>query len=355
MKQGELTDCLIEDLEIEECPSLTSFPRGRLPSTLKRLKIQDCICLCSLPDGLMQADNNKNTFCLENLQIISCPSLVRFPHGRLPTSLKMLKIWECLQLEPLSDRILPNNASLEYIDIWNCPTLINLPDSLNNLKCLMELIISNCQYLKYFPEIDLFLPNLRTLNISNCANLKSLPHQILNLTSLLYLTICDCPCIVSFPKGGLPPNLLSLEIWDCEQLKEPISNWNLHTSTSIKDLSIVGGPNLVSFPDEKCLLPTTLVSIYVAKLNNLESLSIGLLNLPSLEELEVVDCPKLRSLPREGLPTTLGRLCIRNCSLLKDQCSREKGEYWPLIASIPCVEIQSTGLYASYIVESLRK
>ncbi|KAL1156043.1 hypothetical protein V6Z11_A08G065800 [Gossypium hirsutum] len=148
MKQGELTDCLIEDLEIEECPSLTSFPRGRLPSTLKRLKIQDCICLCSLPDGLMQADNNKNTFCLENLEIISCPSLVRFPHG--------------------------------------------------------------------------------------------------------------------------------------------------------------------------------------------------LLNLPSLEELEVVDCPKLRSLPREGLPTTLGRLCISNCSLLKDQCSREKGEYWPLIASIPCVEIQST-------------
>ncbi|MBA0762696.1 hypothetical protein Gotri_012278 [Gossypium trilobum] len=343
MKQGELTDCLIEDLEIEECPSLTSFPRGILPPTLKRLKIQECICLCSLPDGLMQADNNKNTFCLENLEIISCPSLVRFPHGRLPISLKMLKIWECLQLEPLSDRILPNNASLEYIDIWNCPTLISSPDSLNNLKCLMELIIGNCQYLKYFPEIDLSLPNLRTLNISNCANLKSLPHQILNLTSLLYLTICNCPCIVSFPKGGLPPNLLSLEIWDCEQLKEPISNWNLHTSTSLKDLSIVGGPDLVSFPDEKCLLPTTLVSIYIAKLNNLESLSIGLLNLPSLEELEVVDCPKLRSLPREGLPTTLGRLRIRNCSLLKDQCSREKGEYWPLIASIPCVEIQSTG------------
>ncbi|PPD75025.1 hypothetical protein GOBAR_DD28052 [Gossypium barbadense] len=223
MKQGELTDCLIEDLEIEECPSLTSFPRGILPPTLKRLKIQDCICLCSLPDGLMQADNNKNTFCLENLEIISCPSLVRFPHG------------------------------------------------------------------------------------------------------------------------GLPPNLLSLEIWDCEQLKEPISNWKLHTLTSLKDLSIVGGPDLVSFPDEKCLLPTTLVSIYIAKLNNLESLSIGLLNLPSLEELEVVDCPKLRSLPREGLPTTLGRLRIRNCSLLKDQCSREKGEYWPLIASVPCVEIQSRG------------
>ncbi|TYH57158.1 hypothetical protein ES332_D08G070100v1 [Gossypium tomentosum] len=341
MKQGELTDCLIEDLEIEECPSLTSFPRGILPPTLKRLKIQDCICLCSLPDGLMQADNNKNTFCLENLEIISCPSLVRFPHGRLPTSLKMLKIWECLQLEPLSDRILPNNASLECIDIWNCPTLISSPDSLNNLKCLMELIIGNCQYLKYFAEIDLSLPNLRTLNISNCANLKSLPHQILNLTSLLYLTICNCPCIVSFPKGGLPPNLLSLEIWDCEQLKEPISNWKLHTLTSLKDLSIVGGPDLVSFPDEKCLLPTTLVSIYIAKLNNLESLSIGLLNLPSLEELEVVDCPKLRSLPREGLPTTLGRLRIRNCSLLKDQCSREKGEYWPLIACVPCVEIQS--------------
>ncbi|XVF22902.1 hypothetical protein REPUB_Repub12eG0210700 [Reevesia pubescens] len=341
MRHCEFTGCLLEDLEIEECPSLTCFPGGSLPPTLKRLKIQGCIALSSLPEGLMQADNNKNTSYLENLEIIGCPSLICFPEGKLPTSLKMLKIWDCLWLKPLSDRMLPDNASLEYIGIWNRSTPIRFPQSLHNLTCLVELNISNCQDLKYFPEIGLPLPNLRTLDISTCVNLKSLPHQMLNLTSLQYLTICDCPCLVSFPRGGLPPNLLSLEIWDCKELKEPVSKWNLHALTSLRDFSIAGGPEMVSFPDEKFALPATLISIYIARLNNLESFT-GLQNLSSLEELEVVDCPKLQRLPREGLPATLGRLCIRNCPLLKDQCSREKGEYWPMIASIPCLEIKPT-------------
>ncbi|XWS77381.1 hypothetical protein CRYUN_Cryun01aG0256500 [Craigia yunnanensis] len=92
MRHCEFTGCLLEDLEIEECPSLTCFPRGSLPPTLKRLKIQGCSHLHSLPEGLMQAGNNKNTSYLENLEIIGCPFLVYFPEGKLPTSLKMLKI-----------------------------------------------------------------------------------------------------------------------------------------------------------------------------------------------------------------------------------------------------------------------
>ncbi|XVE74185.1 hypothetical protein DITRI_Ditri11bG0178700 [Diplodiscus trichospermus] len=344
MRLCESTSCPLEDLEIEECHSLTCFPRGSLPPTLKRLKIQGCIGLDSLPEGLMQADDNKNASYLENLEIIGCPSLVRFPEGKLPTGLKMLKIWDCLQLELLSDRMLPNNASLEYIGIWNCSTLTSLPESLHSLTCLVELNISNCQNLKYFPEMGLLLPNLRTLDICSSVNLRALPDQMINLTSLQYLTICECPCIVSFPIGGLPPNLLSLEIWDCKELKEPVSKWNLHTLTSLRDFSIAGGPDMVSFPDGKCRLPRTLVSVYIARLHNLESLSMGLQNLSSLEELELVECPKLRCLPREGLPATLGRLFIRNCSLLEKQCSREKGEYWPLIAHIPCVDIEAANI-----------
>ncbi|XP_039030974.1 putative disease resistance RPP13-like protein 1 [Hibiscus syriacus] len=339
MRHGELTGCLLEDLEIEACPLLICFPRGRLPPTLKRLRIQDCVRLSSLPEGLMQASNDAIVSCLEHLEIIGCHSLARFPEGRFPTSLKMLKILDCSELEPFSDEMLPDNASLEYIDIWKCYTLINLPDSLNNLSCLMELKLSSCRDLKYFPETGLSLPNLRSLDIISCVSLKSLPNQMLNLTSLRYLTVCNCP-IVCFPRGVLPPNLLSLEIWDCKDLKEPVSSWNLHTLTSLEDLRIAGVQEMVSFPDEDCLLPTTLVSIYITKLHNLESLSKELRNLSSLEELEVVNCPKLRYL--EGLPATLGRLCIRNCSRLKGKCSIKKGEYWPMIAPIPCVEIDPT-------------
>ncbi|KAK8639822.1 hypothetical protein V6N13_138189 [Hibiscus sabdariffa] len=335
--------CLLEDFEIEECPLLEHFPRESLPPKLKRLKIQGCINLCSLSEGLMQADNNEYKSYLEKLEIIGCPSLENFPEGKLPTTLKVLKIWDCLKLEPLSDRIFPNNSSLEYIDIWKFSTLVRFPESLYKLMSLVELNINDCQHLKCFPEIGLPLPNLSTLNICNCVELKSLPDQMSNLTSLKHLTTCDCPSL-SFPRGGLPRNLLSLEIWYCKELTKPDSLWNLHTLISLQDFSIAGGPEIVSFPDEKFLLPTTLVSIYIAKLQNLESLTKGLQNLPSLEELEVADCPKLRRLPGEGLPATLGRLCIRNCPLLENPCSRNKGEYWPLIAHIPCVEIEASDI-----------
>lgn len=335
---SQFTSCLLEDLEIEKCPSLTRFPSGRLPPTLKWLKLRDCKNLCSLPEGLMHADNNKYASYLEHLEIIGCPSLKNFPEGKLPTSLKVLRIWDCLQLKPLLDRMLPNNASLESIDISKYSNLESLPESLQNLMCLVELNISCCEDLECFPEVGLPLPNLRTLNISNCGKLKSLPDQMIYLASLQYLTICDCPCLLSFPRGGLPPNLLSLEIWYCKELKDPISKWKLHTLTSLRDFSIAGGPDMISFPHE-CLLPPTLVSIYIASLNNLESVTASLQNLLSLEELEVAGCPKLKKLPREGLPATLGRLCIRKCSLLENRCSRDEGEYWPLIAHIPCVEI----------------
>ncbi|GLT39644.1 hypothetical protein SLA2020_138250 [Shorea laevis] len=339
MPNCRTTDYLLQDLEIEECPSLTSFPRGILPTRLQRLKIRGCRDLQSLPEGIMQNGNSTNMSHLESLEIDDCPSLTCFPKGILPFSLKTLKISDCSKLEPLSEQLLHNNASLEYIGLWNHATLRYLPECLHCFAHLTELFISGCPALISFPETGL-PPTLRTLEIYSCVNLKSLPERMQNLASLQYLTVCDCPRLMTFPKGDLPPQLLLLEIWDCINLKEPMSEWNLDSLTSLKELNIAGAPNITSFPDENCLLPTSLGLIFIARLNNLESLSSALQNLTSLEELEVVDCPKLRHLPREGLPATLGRLCIRNCKHLKRKCLKKKGAYSTRIAHIPIVEIE---------------
>ncbi|GLT39689.1 hypothetical protein SLA2020_138670 [Shorea laevis] len=339
MPNCRTADYLLQDLEIEECPSLTSFPRGILPTRLQRLKIRGCRDLQSLPEGIMQNDNSENVSHLESLEIDDCPSLTCFPKGILPFSLKTLKISDCSKLEPLSEQLRHNNASLEYIGLWNHATLRYLPECLHCLAHLTELFISSCPALISFPETGL-PPTLRTLEIYSCVNLKSLPERMQNLASLQYLTVCDCPRLMIFPKGDLPPQLLLLEIWDCINLKEPMSEWNLDSLTSLKELNIAGAPNITSFPDENCLLPTSLSLIFIARLNNLESLSSALQNLTSLEELEVVDCPKLRHLPREGLPATLGRLCIRNCKHLKRKCSKKKGAYSTRIAHIPNLEIE---------------
>ncbi|KAL4282963.1 hypothetical protein GQ457_16G029440 [Hibiscus cannabinus] len=338
-----MLNCPLEELEIKDCHALTCFPSGRLPTALRRLKIRFCGALVSLPQGLMQIDNGtSDSSHLENLDIIGCPSLVSFPEGKFPSSLKILTIWKCFRLEPLSDRVLPENASLELIDIFNCTTTTCLPECVNSLTHLTELTLQKCVSLQYFPETGLQLPNLRKLDVYDCISLESLPDQMQRHTSLQHLTISECPGLVSFPKGGWPPNLLALKIWNCENLKQPLSEWNLRDLASLRDLTIAGAPNIVSFPDEMCLLPTSLMSLYLSGLHNLQSLSVGLCDLTLLKELEISECPKLQRLPNEGLPAELGRFCIWDCQLLTQHCLKDKGAYWPMIAHIPCLEIETT-------------
>ncbi|KAJ6424725.1 hypothetical protein OIU84_025483 [Salix udensis] len=338
-----MSNCPLEDLEIEECPLLICFPGGMLPATLKSLKIRYCRELKSLPEGLMHKENGPDTPChFEHLEIIGCPSLKSFPDGKLPTRLKTLKIWDCSQLKPLSEEMLHDDMSLQYLAISDCEVLSSFPECLSSFMHLTEINLSNCSALKrIFPGVGLPLTNLRTLTIYNCENLKSLPNEMQKLTSLQELTICSCPALESFPNGDMPPNLTSLEIWDCDEIDGCLSNWNLQSLAFLRDFSIAGQCFLdtVSFPDEKCLLPTTLTSIWIGRLPKLESLSMQLRSLANLEELEIVDCPKLKSLPRECLPPALGRFSIRNCQLMTKRCSKEKGVYWPLISHIPCVEI----------------
>lgn len=334
--------CLLEDLEIEDCPLLEYFPRGRLPTTLKMLKIRYCTNLKCLPEGLMHNDNSPNDLShLEQLEIVGCPSLASFPAGKLGIQLKQLKIWDCMQLESLSGRMMHESTSLEYVSICNCKFITILPESPHSLINLTDLNISNCSSLVSFPETTLFLPNLRTLSIYDCVNLKSLPTWMRDITSLQELTISGCPGATSFLRGDFPPNLISLELWDCENFDGPTSEWNLHSLSRLRDFSISGGclSSAVCFPDDKCVLPPSLISVWIGRLPCLESLSMQLQSLTSLEELEIVACPKLWSLPKEGLTATLGRFSIRDCPLLKKRCNKEKGVLWPMIAHIPCVEM----------------
>ncbi|RVX00433.1 putative disease resistance RPP13-like protein 1 [Vitis vinifera] len=287
--------CLLEYLEIDGCPSLIGFPEGELPATLKELRIWRCENLESLPGGIMHHDSNTTSYGLHALYIGKCPSLTFFPTGKFPSTLKKLQIWDCAQLEPISEGMFhSNNSSLEYLSIWS-------------YRCLK--IVPNC------------LNILRELEISNCENVELLPYQLQNLTALTSLTISDC-----------------------ENIKTPLSRWGLATLTSLKKLTIGGiFPRVASFSDGQRppILPTTLTSLYIQDFQNLKSLSsLALQTLTSLEELRIQCCPKLQSFcPREGLPDTISQLYFAGCPLLKQRFSKGKGQDWPNIAYIPFVEI----------------
>ena len=65
------TRCAPECLEIADCPSLISLPKGVLPTTLKKLLIIDCQKLQSLPEGIMHHTSiySNNTCRLEQLHM----------------------------------------------------------------------------------------------------------------------------------------------------------------------------------------------------------------------------------------------------------------------------------------------
>ncbi|GKV50554.1 hypothetical protein SLEP1_g57256 [Rubroshorea leprosula] len=314
----------LEELVIKGCEQLKSFPRDKLPSTLKRLRIQNCENLESLPEGVN----------LEHFQIYNLPSLKCFPISKLPSALKRLEIRKCKQLESLPDRLLQDCTQLKEMWIEDVENLRSLPiDFMHNLSGLVELELNSCEGFESLPEMDWSsVPNLKTLKIQNLKNLKSLPNEMCNLTSIRCLIIIDCPGIASIPEGGFPLNLKTLEIRG-EGLRQSMLEWGLDKLTSLESFKIGD-----ICPPDNLQLPKSLKNLTIIRMSNLKSIPKVLLqNLHSLEKLGFFLCPKLRSLPEEGLPTSLQVFHLLGCPLLEKRCLEEKGDYWHLIADIPCV------------------
>jgi hypothetical protein len=126
------------------------------------------------------------------------------------------------------------------------------------------------------------------------------------LPSLMSFVISNCPRVESFPEGGFPSNLRSIDVRNCDKLFAGRMGWGLQQLPSLRDLYVGGkSEDVESFP-EPGLLPSCLTSLYISEFPNMKSLDKrGLQHLTSLQQLWVWDCPKLEYVPKEGLPTSL--------------------------------------------------
>ncbi|XP_034704098.1 putative disease resistance RPP13-like protein 1, partial [Vitis riparia] len=338
--------CLLEKLVIYRCPPLICFPKGQLPTTLKSLSILCCENLKSLPEGMMHCNSIATTstmdMCaLEYLSLYMCPSMIGFPRGRLPITLKELHISDCEKLESLPEGIMHYDstyaAALKELEISVCPSLTSFPRG--KFPSTLELLhIWDCEHLESISEEMFHSTNssLQSLILGRYPNLKTLPGC---LNTLTYLCIEDFENLeLLLPQIKNLTRLTALEICNCKNIKTPLSQWGLSRLTSLKDLRISGMfPDATSFSDDphSILFPTTLTSLTLSEFQNLESLaSLSLQTLTSLERLEIESCPKLRSiLPREGLlPDTLSQLHAWRCPHLTQRYSKEEGDDWPKIA-----------------------
>ncbi|KAL3748934.1 hypothetical protein ACJRO7_010080 [Eucalyptus globulus] len=323
----------LEKMELRNCTSLEKLPSKMY--TLRHLDISNCPKIMGLIVSQDDPSSNNSISQLEFLTIDECDSLISFPFVKSGlASLKELTTRKCEGLESLKD-----------VHIWSCKNLVSLPRCLHMLSRLTRLSLRKCPALEIedFPPLPI---TLATLVFESIPKMKSLPKEWHHLTSLRWLNISGCENIICLPEGGLPPNLQSFQIRDCENMKQPVKEWGLPMLTSLKDLTIDGSSvEGVWFPSEEgnkdawnLLFPSSLTSLHLRNMRNVERLSSGLQNhLSSLETLRIIDCPKLRDLPEDGLPPSLFCLIIIGCGTLKDRCSKHSGHRWPLIQEIPFI------------------
>ncbi|XP_058723731.1 putative disease resistance RPP13-like protein 1 [Vicia villosa] len=287
-----------------------SFSTDNLPKTLKFLIISNCenleFPLCEYLD---------NYTSLEELKIsYSCNSMISFTLGVLPV-LKSLFIEGCKNLKSI---------------------LIAEDASHKSLSFLRSIKIWDCNELESFPPGGLATPNLIYFAVWKCEKLSSLPEAMHNLTALQEIEIDNLPNLRSFVINNLPISLKELTVgFVGEIMWNTDPTWEHLTCLSVLRINSNDTVNALMGP----LLPTSLVKLCICGLNTTRIDGKWLQNLTSLQNLEIVNALKLKSLPKKGFPSSLSVFSVTRCPLLEASLRKKRGREWLKIAHIPSIII----------------
>ncbi|KAI9074170.1 hypothetical protein K1719_043885 [Acacia pycnantha] len=328
----------VEELEIKrgEHGLLGAFDHFPLDS-LKSLTIDECDSLQCLPRTIM------GSHCLQMLSLKDIPSITSFPNDGLPTSLQRLIIENCEKLEFLPQDSWQNYTSLEYLEIKeSCHSLKSFP--LGCFPKLEFLYIDDCHNLESLAHFGGSALPLKSLSVERCEEFRSMSElHIDSLSNLQYLCLNLVPKLESPPQGGLPSNLRILSIGGCNGLYSiPIEDWGFQRLTSLSTLHVSydGSESILHILLKNQLLPTSLVSFRIDDISNLKLLEgKGLQHLTSLQQLYILRCPNLESLPEDVLPSSLLLLEIYKCPKLEERYDYQKGKHLSKIAHIPTIKI----------------
>ncbi|KAM0009636.1 putative P-loop containing nucleoside triphosphate hydrolase, leucine-rich repeat domain superfamily [Helianthus debilis subsp. tardiflorus] len=326
---------LLPSLRILDIWSCKSMERVCCPNSIESLEIRWCSSVRDVSFPRATTTTGGGGQNLKSLDIWHCGNLKSINQLSNSTHLTSLSIIGCENMELFSD--LHQLSNLTTLNIHDCESIESFPNL--HLPNLTELNIDSCKNMKAFGDLQL-LPNLISWRIEDCENLESFPDlQLSNLTMLKVLLVRKCPMIdASFPRGLWPPNLCLLRIGG---LKKPISEWgNQNFPPSLVHLRLYNEPDVRNVSQLSHLFPSSLTSLYINKFDNLESLSMGLQHLTSLQHLDISNCPKVNDLPETLLPSLLSLRLKGDCPKLKERCEGRGSHYWPRISHIPCIEIE---------------
>ncbi|XP_043694473.1 putative disease resistance protein RGA4 [Telopea speciosissima] len=303
-----------EEEAVQQLPSL--FPR------LTDLILLRCQRLTTVP--MLSVWGMQHLTSLRKLVIGSLDSLVSLPDCPAPSTLEELRIYDCPSLVRLPNSFFHENLKLlSEFEISRCSQeLTSLPEGIQHLTALKRLTIEKCQGLTTIlpeeeeEEVMGNLSSLEQLHIHNCSNLSSLPKGIQYLTAIKVLSIKQCYELHTLPKGmlGSLTSLEQLSISNFNGVNQFSDDQGLRNLTLLKELEIEDFPNLLSLPEWIQHL-TSLKTLKISTCPGLKTLPDDVLgSLSSLEKLEIEGCSNLLSLPEEiWRLTSLKRLRIWNC------------------------------------------
>ncbi|XP_045819874.1 putative disease resistance RPP13-like protein 1 [Trifolium pratense] len=301
----------LRQLTIDGFPSLMSFPTDGLPKTLQFLIISNCENLEFIPHEYLHSFT-----LLEELKIsYSCNSMISFTLGALPV-LKSLFIEGCKNLKSI---------------------LIAEGASEKSLSCLRSIKLWDCNELESFPPGGLATPNLIYIAVWKCDKLRSLPEALNTLNRLQEMEIDNLPNLQSFLIDDLPTSLRELTVGSVGgMLWNNKPTWGRLNCLSV--LRIQDGDKVNTFVGP--FLPASLVTLCISGLTDKRIEWKWLQHLTSLQNLEIVNASKLKSLPKNGLMiSSLSVLSITLCPLLVARLRRKRGKEWRKIAHIPSIII----------------
>lgn len=193
---------------------------------------------------------------------------------------------------------------------------------LSNLTSLTHLGLKNCKNITVDGFNPLITSNVEHLSVCNWKkDGETEPYSISIATDLL----AEVERTKTTPAGSF--QLVQLEV-DCISavLVAPICTC---LSTTLRTLGFIYDYQAESFTEEQdqaLQLLTSLEFLYIRYCRALQSLPQGLHRLSSLEYLEITGSPRIRSLPKEGFPDSLQRLCISDCCPgLYEECQKLRG------------------------------
>ncbi|XVF82348.1 hypothetical protein PTKIN_Ptkin16aG0039500 [Pterospermum kingtungense] len=266
--------------------------------------------------------------CLRELLIVSCPKLI----GTLPkhlTCLKTLVIRKCQDLVVS----ISNPPMLCVMEIDGCKEV--MVGSCMDLWSVKKIKLSNIS--KFGCEMMMMMSESKSMKVEDlCLNgwekLDTFWWSCLvPLGSLRNLNVQHCPEVVSvgatkeeekaeLQQLDIPCNIDSLRITDCEGL-EKLSK-TLHSYlTCLREINIANCPKLVSLVADS--LPSTLKRLCIRECDNLVCLlledgeNINFSTTSLIESLQINNCKALKSLSSSGkLPVRLKTMMIGACPKL---------------------------------------